>query len=59
MDPLLVEGTAGAVPASESIGCVVPKHDTQEQSAEGETAAMAFQQVTRPVTWPSFCLQGV
>lgn len=34
MDFELVEGRA--VCALEGIGCVVPKHDTREQSAEGE-----------------------
>lgn len=40
MDLGLVEERA--VPALEGIGCVVPKRDTREQSAEGETAAMAL-----------------
>lgn len=36
MDLELVDGRA--VSALEGIGCVIPQHDTQEQSAKGETS---------------------
>lgn len=46
------------MPALGGIGCVVRKHDTREQSAEGEMAAMALSRSRGWSRGRRFCSRG-